>query len=628
MRLAVLLVIGLSACGDDLSLVVEVNHRIPVAKTVISVYESDSVDCTKIEFGDLDAAALSAALVAEEIHTAAGVTGSLDGISRTERKYVVARGYDESDTLITAGCEIKDVVGGKDRLTVNADEALTVSALVDTADPAAYTFVIIASAPNGSPPTAHRKVSWQVYGPDGTTPLRSDLADMVAPEPNQPQQSDWVPKKDACTNANGVARIHPVPPNHIGGFATRIRASWMANTLPLQSALSKVDPNAITNLRPPAGVTRPCAIKVAGGEHRLVCLDTAAGPTNVAREYKVTASAGRGNAMQTNVTNVTGNPVAVISVPSGTGARDVYVIDTLGTVVPLFASGAPTFVACPACTVRDAVYMPACTDDNEAKILLQTGDTQLRTLTLTGVIKRDILMGFEPTGTSITGTLKSIAIEQAGCLSQIVPALGSKQRQAVTFSAKSDLMISPTVTVELPSSHGFYGCTPMGCNRLDFPAAEGATAFVQADTDDNRIIGASADAGGVVLSSWVVIPDPMPGAVHRLIERDRIPSASLPNHIVAGKLDDDAGVDIVWDFATKRGTTLEIAYSRLAAGQRLEAVSNPQALVFSELALDDITNDGFVDLIAFGAVGGVVPVVIVPTHVAPLDTTTIAEQCN
>ncbi|MEO7093362.1 MAG: hypothetical protein ABI175_08935 [Polyangiales bacterium] len=619
MRLAVLLVIGLSACGDNLSLIVDVTHRIPVAKTVISVYESASLDCSKIEFGDVDANALMAALVAEEIHDANGVTGSLDGISRTERKYVVARGYDADDTLLTAGCEVKDVVGGKDHLAVNADEALTVSAILDTSDPNLYTFVVIASAPDGSPPTVHRKVSWQVYGPDGTKPLRTDLADMVEPEPNQPQESDWTPKTAACTNDNGVTRIHPVPPHQIGGFATRIRASWAANALPLQSALSKVDPAEIITLHPAAGVTRPCAVKVSGGEHRLVCIDTA-GPANVARELKVSASAGRSTATQTNITTLAGTPIAVVSVPSGNG-RDVYLIEAGGNLVPLFASTTQTLVGCLTCTVSDAVYGPACTDDNEAKIYLQTGLTQVRSFTL-GSGKRDVITGFLPTGASIAGTLDEISLEHAGCVTSVVPKVGIKQRQAVTFSTTSTFAGVPIV-----GSHGFYGCGPVACNKLDFPVGDAGTAFVQVDATDNRILGAAGDATGVVLSSWVVIPDPMGGAVHRLIERDRVPAASIPNRLVAGKLDDDGGYDIMWDFG-KRGSILEIAYSRMAAGQRLEAVAGVQLIQMSDLQIDDISNDGAPDLIAIGATATGVPVIIVPTHVAPLPTTTIAEQCN
>ncbi len=622
MRLAVLLVIGLSGCGDNLSLVVDVTHRIPVAKTVISVYESDAVDCTKIEFGDLDAAALSAALVAEEIHEVGGVTGSLDGISRTERKYVVARGYDSDGTLLTAGCETKGIVGGTDHVAVYADEALTVSAILDTSD-MQYGFLVLASAPNGSPPTARRKIAWQVYGPDGTTPIRPDLADLVPPEPNQPQQSDWVPKQAACTNNGGAARIHPVPPHQIGGFVTRIRASWAANEVPLQSALSKVDPAAIANLRPPAGVTHACAAKLSGGVRRLVCLDSV-GAVNFAREYTVRQNLGRFSAMETDMKLLTGptTPVTVISVPASAGVRDVYMIDTAGNAVPMFAAvGTPTLSACPlgGCSVTDALYVPACTDDNEAKIYFQTGPTELRSLTL-GSNKRVQLAGFPPMGTSILGTLDSIALEHAGCVTQIAQS-GPKQRQAMTFSAKSTV----GGVLQVVSSHGAYGCNP-DCARLDFPVGEAGTAFVQIDPSDNRIIGASADAGGVVVSSWIVIPNP--GGVHRLLERDRVPAAAIPNQIVAGKLDDDDGYDIVWDFVTKRGSTLEIAYSRMAAGQRLEAVSNPQLLQFSELLLDDFTNDGFVDLIAIGALGGAVPVGIVPTHVAPFETTVTAEQCN
>ncbi len=630
MRLAVLLVIGLSACGDDLSLVVDVTHRNPVDRTVISIYESDSIDCTKIEFGDIDGGALAAALVAEEVHTTSGVTGSLDGASRTEVKYIVARGYANDGTLLSAGCTAKGEVTGTDHVTVQADEALTVSAIAeppDVADPT-YRFVVIASAPDGSQPSVKRQVSWQVYGPDGTTPIRGDLAEVVPPEPNQDPQSDWMPAKAACTNANGVTRIHPVPPGQIGGFATRIRASWAANVLPLQSSLSKVDPTAITILHPPTGVTRPCAVKVSGGEHRLVCLDTQ-GASTVARELKVTVSAGGGTATQTNVTTLATTPIAVLSVPSGTSARDVYMIDSAGTLVPLFASGAPTLATCAMCTVTDAVYAPACANDPEPKIFLQTGATQLRSFGLVSK-QRDLITGFLPANASLSGSLDSISLDQAGCVTQIVPKSqmqsANQQRQAVTFSAKSTVMLSG-VPVQVPSEHGFYSCAAT-CAKLDFPIADGGTTFMQVGADDNRIIGASGDATGVVVSSWFVVPDPDGAAVHRLIERDRVPAASIPNRIVAGKLDDDAGYDLVWSFSTKRGSSLEIAYSRMAAGQRLEAVSNASFLTISDLLLDDISNDGFADLILIGAIGAAVPVVIVPTHVAPLDTTAVAEQCN
>ena len=66
----------------------------------------------------------------------------------------------------------------------------------------------------------------------------------------------------------------------------------------------------------------------------------------------------------------------------------------------------------------------------------------------------------------------------------------------------------------------------------------------------------------------------------------------------------------------------------MAAGERLEAVSNPQLPLFSDLQIDDISNDGFPDLIAIGAIGPAVPIVVVPTHVAPVNTIVTAEQCN
>lgn len=616
MRLAVLLVIGATAfgataCGDDLSVVVDVTHPGPVAKTVISVYESASVDCTKIEFGDLDANALEATRVAEEIHDASGVTGDLDGISRTEDKAIVARGFNDDGELIAAGCKMKGVVKGHDHVAIDTVPAMIISAVSDSADP--YTLTVLGTKPDGGL-LAKREVSWQVYAPIGSTPLTASLATISG-------DAEWQPVKNACTNGNGVAKLHPVPPSVIGGFATRIRGSWAANTLPFDTALSRADLTMPFMLRPPATVKHACAVKISGSTRRLICLDTDLGGNPIARELAITIGSGRGTFTSAGVAALTTPPVGVVAKPAAIkGDQDVYMIDTAGDQKALFGAPAAAPTLCPTCAVTDFLYAPACTGDPDAKLYLQEG-TSLRVMSANGGVTT-------PLAKFVDMTLLGLQLKSAGCVNQMTPQSSKLDRQVVVL----DVTV-PEGSATLTLTRGFYSCDALGCNKLLLPVAGAGVAFAMTTTGERRLVGASIDATGLVMSSWIIRPTfDTTTRVDLLLERDRLPAAQAPHDLVIGTIDDDAGYDMVWNIASPTRTTLELAYSRMAGPQRLEVVAPIANFVSDDLQLEDLSGDGHPELIMVGAIGSgagnTTPVTAIPTHVAPAATATVGDECR
>jgi hypothetical protein len=95
---------SIAACGSDPTLAVSVTHPsvVTVATTEVTVYESDSLKCTDIEFARVDPAGLEA-LAADDVTLDGSASGGLSGISRTGHKVIVARGFDANNALVTIG---------------------------------------------------------------------------------------------------------------------------------------------------------------------------------------------------------------------------------------------------------------------------------------------------------------------------------------------------------------------------------------------------------------------------------------------------------------------------------------------------------------------------------------------
>src|SRR5690606_25794285 len=192
---------AVAACGDGRSLEVRVTHPAgaEVARTVVSIYESNTTTCTQIELGDLSTAQLQAILAAEQTDA-----GALEGISRRDRKLVVARGFDAADRYLTAGCTQHEEIAGHDAVRVDTDFTATLS--IGAVDPGEPGLPLTLTDAEGRSLGGHA-VTWRVYGPHGAAAGATGAA--LAPA----EDGGWALAAPACTTDAGVARLPPVPPS-------------------------------------------------------------------------------------------------------------------------------------------------------------------------------------------------------------------------------------------------------------------------------------------------------------------------------------------------------------------------------------------------------------------------------
>ena len=587
----VLWVIAVAACADDPTLHVSVTHPAgsQVGKTVVSVYEG-SFGCVQVEFGDLTADQLQASLVAEDTIP----YGNLNGLSRTDPKIVVARGYGADGQLVTEGCAEKDVVTGADELAVTTVPTATAS--LASADPThadAFGLAVTATDPDGKQLDG-RPVSWRVYAPAGAMPAASGLD--VAPD------SSWQPAAPVCTT-NGLAVIHPVPPSTVGGYAIQARVAWAAEPVPLYSNV--VADLSVAALTPPANVTKACAIGRAGGAPALVCL-TGSGAT----QYSV----GAGGTLAAGPSVTVANAVALYALDSG----DVWAMTSSGAPVRVFPSAqAGACTGCSNVTIDDVVLMPAC-GSSPAKLLVHN----------TGIGKQ--LLWMDPTGGALTEfpvqlktgeLLAKQELVSAGCASELDASAGTYTTQQVAV-----IDINRPLTGVPIASRAHFACTASGCQTLDLPVAGGPVGF--SGGSQPYVIATNLDATGVVLTSLLL-------AGAHWVELARQPAASVPHKIVTGQLDDDGGIDKVWDMKTKLGGLVEIAYSRMIGDTPLEGLSLALAQqeppkVALDLLVGDVTGDAHDDIIIVGQTvdGTQTGVAVAPSHApAPIGTLRTDTPC-
>jgi len=606
MRGVLCCVIAVAACSSDPTLHVTVTHPADsqVVKTVVSVYEG-AFGCVDVEFGDLTHEQLAASLVAEEtLADGAAPIGNLDGISRTDPKVVVARGYGSDGRLRTEGCAEKGTVTGADELALAT--VMTATASVALADPTRqdlFGLAVAATDPDGKELDA-RPVSWRVYAPVGATPAAATVATA--------SDSSWTPNAPTCTS-NGVALIHPVPPSTVGGYAIQARVAWSAEPVPLYSAI--VADLSIAQLTPPANVTRACAIGRAAGIPKLVCL-TGGGATI----YSVSTSGALGGGSSVALAN----PIGVYAVPNGTDA-DVWAMDKTGVPTRVFPSSPGMTGSCGGCSVSldDVMFLPAC-GNSPAKVLVHdtttAAATQVKWMDPTG----GTLVNF-PTTLRTGEGLSKLELESAGCASELDPMAGTYTTQQV---AVIDLD-RPATGVPF-ASRAHFACGTGMCQSIDLSVPGAAAGF--SGGMQPYVIGTAIDATGVVLTSLLIVKD---GSGDHWVELARQPSASLPHRIVTGQLDDDSSPDKVWDMKTKLGGLVEIAYARMIgteplAGLSLQLEQQEPPLVALDLLVGDVTGDGKDDIIVVGQTvdAAKTGVAVAPSHApAPIGTLKMDPTC-
>ena len=582
------LVVGLSlasaaiaGCTDDPTLqVIVVHERPPIATSVITVYQAPTATCEDIEFGDLDDAALAPLAVAALTLTDAGSSGGLEDLSRTARKLVVARGYAADGELLEAGCVPHDEIVGADTAEVITHPIASVSAA--QTDGTGYELGVLVTDRDGAP-LADRAISYRMYGPAGSVPARADgIREM--PDGN------WRPVAPSCTDGSGLATLHPVTPNTVGGFFTSLRASWARQPAQTFSGLANTNLGLEAIDFPPETV-HPCAVSVRGATTRLVCVVRKLPARAAAHAYTVTLGADG----LANVTRLAPEvildapPVALVALPGESVAtdRDVYAVDATGKLTALFdAAPATTCGAACASNVTDVLYAPACGSD-PARLLLRA--------TVTPGVDDSLLLA-PPRGGPIEtlpgtgpGAIAPLALNSSGCVTTTT-ASGNVVRQLTVI----DTTISRNA-FSVPVTLGFYSCGT-SCKVVQLPVAAAATAFTRGTP---YLIGAANDATGVVLATWALVPDPTSSA-DLLVERAaRIPSVANPEHIAVGTFDADAGTDLLWDLALPAtlGSSFELAYSRPVGAGVLQALSGAQPFATTDLFSADVTGDARDDVL-------------------------------
>jgi hypothetical protein len=356
------------------------------------------------------------------------------------------------------------------------------------------------------------------------------------------------------------------------------------------------------------GVSHACALRVAGDTRRLVCLQLAAlGGGAIAREYGVTVQGGNARLQVLGSAPVDSRVVALFSVERGPTVRDVYAIDERAQVLGLFSPQVPpvpgVHLPAGADAVTDAVLLPAC-DAGQAERLVLVANA--------GTTRR--LYSMPPMGGPAadyhgvaTDVVLQLAVRSAGCVTELQPGSGGapRRRQATVVDVTQRMMMT-----ERSSMSVVFECDlpdPSRC-RVSLPVPGGGAGLspppraapAGGPPEEPRITGMFIDASGVVMSSWVLLPNP--GGDFLLVERGRVPAASIPNLVASGHFDGDGKTDMFWDMpiTLQQRSTLQVTYGRTIDAQRLSALSGSEPILVDELLAADVTGDGMDDVVLLG----------------------------
>ena len=577
-------VLALAACGDDLAMQVRVEHPdgAEIERTVVTVYESPAgdVDCTAIEFGDISETELAGIEVARFEQSPMGTSGGLDGISRVGTKLVVARGYRANGQYFTAGCTEQGTIEGVETVVVEAQvvAAVSIGGVEPGNDP---TITITITSPLGAA-LPSRAVGWRVYGYAGATPMASPVALATGTD-------EWEPTTTTCTGADGAIRLRPVPPAHIGGYATRVRVSWGQEPPRLFSAFTRAEPlpKTLLPLSSTGQTGRLCTPRVAGATSRIVCVEDDGTGAPVARDLAVTVTGGAAT-LQTSTSQTFGageQIAAVYSLANG-ATRDAYAITRLGKVIGLFDPSRPpnaqqgSFVG--EGFVAEVIAIPVCREGEANRLVVRTVDP---TAMHQKLWLMDPLGGAHVQFPGLEGSLTDVfRFNAAGCVTEL--------STTNTDPVSRQVVVVDTVIAGAPSSTAFYECAAnMRClTRLPLPF--NGVGFKRGNNgEEDRMVAALFDASGTVVSELIFLDS-------KLVERARISSASVPDHIVSGHFDGDARADLVWDFSLVGAmqSNFQIAYARTVDGAPLTALTGGKSLVVNDLFATDFTGDGFDDI--------------------------------
>lgn len=577
-RTAVVLASVVAAgCGSDYGLEVVVERPAEPARslavaTTIAVYESPTLGCDAIAHAEVSDDELATAEVAVLRLDGAGQTGDLRGLSRRDRKLVVARMYADTGALVAAGCaEVGELTGATTVRVPTAVAASVAVAAIDVTDP--YGVRVTVLDPVGDS-LAGREVGWRVFGPAGSAPA---LATGVSVRAGAPV---WDASAPACTDADGTVDVHPVPPATVGGYVTRLRVAWpAAPPVPLSGfVVPGVAGAPLAAVGAPRSQGPRCALRVVAAGRRLVCLTDAG-----ARQYELSGVGTGAQPMLAPVGAVQGPAglVGVAAVARGS-EQEVYGLDASGGWVELFGGGALPAVGCAGCQVVDFAIAPGCEAGAPGALVLHARGAVDRVWTVAfpdGGAARELEIPRAPA--------VGVALRGAGCVTEIDSAGARRELTAIALDlGAGDRLAS---RLYLPCAGAAGSCS------IGLPAAGAAVGFVR-EAGEQQLLAAALAADGTDVAGWVVRAS---GGSQHLVERRRLASAGPPSHLASGRLDADGG-DLLWALRGEVASGLQVSYAQpVDGGARLSALTRA-GFAIEQLQLLDLDGDGLDDLVGVG----------------------------
>jgi len=564
--------LALAGCSDPtLSVTVDLpdGYRSHVRSVALADYESDSLDCDAIAFGDVSPEELDGAL-ATQVEAAPGASAALTGVSRLDRKVLVARGLDDSGAEVVAGCATLGPIDGDTSVTIDTEPVAIATIEQGALDKPldAQTVTVRVTDVLGAT-LGGRAVAWRVFGPKGEP-------GGVPGDPSCPLAG-----VDGCatTAAGGnvvVAATQPAPP---GPALTQVRVEWAADQPPL-----------VASFRPPAAASYclkslaaapgSCTAYRAAGGNQVACLARRLGGTIEVRHY---GWDGAGIA-QVGPTPAVADAFFLYAAPGQTTDQPIaittagdFVDATTGMVIRTADFGGKTPVTAalvPGCGGADplvVVELKAATGGALADFgIFSTG----------GVALSSFLPG--------SGAGRDLELLGAGCVSDVGSV--ATQYQMVVFSeTRGDGSVVTTAWAGCPQQGG---CTPVW-------SAAGSIGFVTRPGGEARIASGQIGISGAIVTEWLI--DPSAGPDKQLVSPITHDAISVPQEIASGDLDGDGDPDRLWLFESinplRSSSRVQVELAADAAGTAITGVSpelRPGASGVVVTRLDDDATDDVV----------------------------------
>jgi hypothetical protein len=532
MRRIPIVAVVLTACQADPSLAVEVrlheSFRDQVVATQLTIYQSETLDCDSIRFGETSDSDLLGAVV-DEVEL--GDSAVLDDLSRLDEKLFVAYGKAADGTRLVAGCGSKGVVVDTDSLVIDTVPVAQVAVASGSIDrPFAQRQIRVYAADAAGAPLDQRALRWESVGPAGSfAPLGVAESEGLL-----------------CTR-DGAAIVQPADPEVQGPVAARIFVDW-ADTGPVVVNGFVGNPPINVGLSQPGSpldLTSEAQCvprrRQFPGEVRstVVCL----GEPDASRDRKIIEISvelpvdPEGPQASLRELGTVTAPVGLVVAPS-TGVTDaLYVVHASGFFDGV--DGTPDGVTADFCSDRGGTchyaptrltIVPTCSD-GPPLVWVE--------LAVTGTTSTAI-GSYLPNGSGFPGIEEQdseIHLTAAGCVADIT----GEVRPTVAISTSQGSGSAGNAII-FPCGFATPGDAPCSVSWFGHPGVGYSSG------DEPRLIGSQISLSGTNLMEWVLARTNSTDReqAYRLIDRRATATISPPRSIAAGHFDADASLDLVW----------------------------------------------------------------------------------